>query len=59
MTELYGKTDPRDIPTYSIGDAARYLRIPAGTIRSQTVLISLVPLSKFVILNRDSFHSPT
>lgn len=37
MTELYGGTDPRDIPTYSISDAARYLRIPAGTIRSWTV----------------------
>ncbi|MHC5779320.1 DUF433 domain-containing protein [Nostoc sp.] len=37
MIELYGGTDPRDIPTYSIGDAARYLRIPAGTIRSWTV----------------------
>ncbi|MEI1373262.1 DUF433 domain-containing protein [Nostoc sp. UHCC 0926] len=37
MTELYGGTDPRDIPAYSISDAARYLRIPAGTIRSWTV----------------------
>lgn len=37
MTELYGGTDPRNIPTYSISDAARYLRIPAGTIRSWTV----------------------
>ncbi len=37
MSELYGETDPRDIPTYSINDAARYLRIPAGTIRSWTV----------------------
>ncbi len=37
MLELYGGIDPRDIPTYSIGDAARYLRIPAGTIRSWTV----------------------
>jgi uncharacterized protein (DUF433 family) len=32
--ELYGKTDPRDIPSYSIKDAAKYLRIPAGTISS-------------------------
>ncbi|WP_236721321.1 DUF433 domain-containing protein [Trichormus sp. NMC-1] len=32
--ELYGKTDPRDIPSYSIRDAAKYLRIPAGTISS-------------------------
>ncbi|MEA5619685.1 DUF433 domain-containing protein [Cronbergia sp. UHCC 0137] len=37
MTELYGKFDPRDIPTYSISDAARYLRIPPGTIRSWTI----------------------
>ena len=37
MIELYGGIDPRDIPTYSISDAARYLRIPAGTIRSWTV----------------------
>jgi uncharacterized protein (DUF433 family) len=34
---IYGGIDPRDIPTYSIADAARYLRIPAGTIRSWTV----------------------
>lgn len=34
---LYGKLDPRNIPTYSIGDAARYLRIPAATVRSWTV----------------------
>ena len=37
MTELYGGTDPRDIPTYSMSDAARYLRIPKGTIRSWTI----------------------
>lgn len=37
MNELYGEKDPRDIPTYSIRDAARYLRIPSGTIRSWTV----------------------
>lgn len=37
MTDIYGGTDPRDIPVYSIGDAASYLRIPAGTIRSWTV----------------------
>jgi uncharacterized protein (DUF433 family) len=37
MTNLYGSTDPRDIPTYSIGDVAGYLRIPAATIRSWTV----------------------
>ncbi|MGD1950580.1 MAG: DUF433 domain-containing protein [Leptolyngbyaceae cyanobacterium] len=37
MSSLYGKLDPRNIPTYSIGDAAKYLRIPAATIRSWTV----------------------
>jgi uncharacterized protein (DUF433 family) len=37
MSNLYGGIAPRNIPTYSIGDAARYLRIPAGTIRSWTV----------------------
>lgn len=34
MIQLYGKTDPRDIPSYTIKDAAKYLRIPAGTISS-------------------------
>jgi|GEM_PF-6748869 len=37
MSRLYGNLDPRNIPTYSIGDAARYLRIPEATIRSWTV----------------------
>ena len=37
MNDLYGGSDPRNIPTYSIGDAARYLRIPRSTIRSWTV----------------------
>ncbi|WP_243147237.1 helix-turn-helix domain-containing protein [Scytonema sp. UIC 10036] len=37
MTDLYGGIDPRDIPSYSISDAARYLRIPRGTIRAWTV----------------------
>ncbi|MCS6813216.1 MAG: DUF433 domain-containing protein [Cyanobacteria bacterium] len=37
MGDLYGGHDPRDIPTYSIGYAARCLRIPAATIRSWTV----------------------
>ena len=37
MTDLYGGIDPRDIPTYSMGDAAHYLRIPAATIRSWIV----------------------
>ncbi|KYC42091.1 hypothetical protein WA1_19010 [Scytonema hofmannii PCC 7110] len=37
MTDLYGGIDPRNIPSYSISDAAHYLRIPRGTIRSWTV----------------------
>jgi uncharacterized protein (DUF433 family) len=37
MIDIYGGQDPRDIPSYSIGDAARYLRIPPGTIRSWTM----------------------
>jgi uncharacterized protein (DUF433 family) len=52
MTELYGGTDPRDIPTYSISDAARYLRIPTGTIRSWTVG------RKYPTANGSSFFKP-
>ncbi len=52
MTDLYGGTDPRDIPTYSIGDAARYLRIPSGTIRSWTVG------RRYPIANGSSFFKP-
>lgn len=37
MSDLYGGLDPRNIPTYSIGDAARYLRIPSSTISSWTI----------------------
>ncbi len=37
MSNLYGEFDPRDIPAYSIGDAARYLRIPYSTVRSWTI----------------------
>lgn len=36
LTDLYSGVDPRTIPTYSIGEAARYLRIPAGTVRAWT-----------------------
>ncbi|MDJ1175278.1 hypothetical protein [Roseofilum capinflatum] len=32
--DIYGGKDPRNIPNYSIGDAARYLKIPSSTIRS-------------------------
>jgi uncharacterized protein (DUF433 family) len=34
MVNIYGGKDPRDFPTYKISDAARYLRIPVGTVRS-------------------------
>ena len=34
MSDLYGGINPRDIPTYAISEAARYLRIPSGTVRS-------------------------
>lgn len=37
MIDIYGGKDPRDIPSYSAGDAARCLNIPASTIRSWTV----------------------
>jgi hypothetical protein len=37
MNDIYGGKNPRDIPNYSIGDAAHYLKIPAATIRSWTV----------------------
>ncbi len=36
MANLYDGGNPQNIPTYAISDAARYLRIPAGTIRSWT-----------------------
>lgn len=31
---MYGGRDPRELPAYSVGEAARYLRIPAATLRS-------------------------
>lgn len=37
MSDLYRGLDPKNIPAYSIGDAARYLRIPSSTIRSWTI----------------------
>lgn len=33
-TDFYGGRDPRQVPAYSITDAARYLRIPPATLRS-------------------------
>jgi uncharacterized protein (DUF433 family) len=52
MTELYGGIDPRNIPTYSIGETARYLRIPAGTIRSWTVG------RRYPVVDGSSFFKP-
>ncbi|WP_211176427.1 hypothetical protein [Brasilonema sp. UFV-L1] len=34
MTTAYEKLDLRNIPSYSISEAARYLLIPVGTLRS-------------------------
>lgn len=34
MPDVYDGLDPRDISTYPIVDAARYVRIPVGTLRS-------------------------
>ncbi|WP_353932733.1 DUF433 domain-containing protein [Okeanomitos corallinicola TIOX110] len=54
MKNLYGEVDPRDIPAYSISDAAKYLRIPAGTIRSWIAPISNgSQFSKKLILTQD------
>jgi len=30
--DIYGGRDPRDVPTYSIKDAARFLIIPSTTL---------------------------
>ncbi len=37
MKDIYKGIDPRNIPIYSIGDAARYLRMPSSTIRSWVI----------------------
>ncbi|MBR8828452.1 MAG: DUF433 domain-containing protein [Gomphosphaeria aponina SAG 52.96 = DSM 107014] len=52
MNDLYGGKDPRNIPSYSIGDAARYLRIPHGTISSWTVG------RKYPVVEGSSFFPP-
>lgn len=31
---LYGGRDPRELPAYTVADAARYLHVPAATLRS-------------------------
>lgn len=33
-TRLYNGRDPRELPAYSVADAARYLHVPAATLRS-------------------------
>lgn len=37
VTALYRGRDPRELPAYGVADAARFLRIPAATLRSWTV----------------------
>jgi len=32
--KLYNGRDPRDLPAYTVGEAARYLRMPPATLRS-------------------------
>src|SRR5262245_23793733 len=34
VANLYGKNDPRELPNYSLSEAAAYLRIPRSTLRS-------------------------
>ncbi len=34
LIDIYGGKDPRDIPTYTAAEVARYLRVPASTVRS-------------------------
>jgi uncharacterized protein (DUF433 family) len=34
LVDIYGGKDPRNVPTYRVSEAARYLRIPVGTVRS-------------------------
>jgi uncharacterized protein (DUF433 family) len=33
-TAIYGSKDPRELPVYSLAEAARYLRMPVPTLRS-------------------------
>jgi uncharacterized protein (DUF433 family) len=33
-SSIYGGRDPRELPAYTIADAARYLHVPAATLRS-------------------------
>lgn len=35
--DLYGGKDPRDVPTYGVAEAARYLRLPTTTLQAWSV----------------------
>ncbi|MFN0151728.1 MAG: DUF433 domain-containing protein [bacterium] len=37
IADIYDDVDPRDVPVYGLTEAARYLNIPASTLRSWTV----------------------
>lgn len=37
LTSFYGQVDPRDLPFYSIHEAAHYLQLPPATLRSWVV----------------------
>lgn len=52
MSDIYGGFDPRNVPAYSLGDAARYLRIPNSTVRSWTVG------QKYTVKNGSNFFHP-
>jgi len=44
MADLYKGKDPRDLPAYSVAEAARYLYVPEATVRSW-VAGSMYPVS--------------
>lgn len=37
VRNIFGDRDPREVPLYTVGQAARYLRMPASTLRAWTV----------------------
>jgi uncharacterized protein (DUF433 family) len=61
LIEIYGGEDPRDVPTYNVSEAARYLRIPVRTLRSwvsgrrypitQQFFAPLIPLADSSLLS--------
>jgi uncharacterized protein (DUF433 family) len=51
-TDIYRGRDPRDMPAYTIGEAAHYLRIPTPTFRSWVVG------RNYPIKGGDRFFSP-